>query len=568
MKANGIRKVVASPGSTNITLVTSMQHDPFFEIYSCVDERSAAYMACGMAAESGEPVVISCTGATAPRNYFPALTEAYYRKLPIVAITATQDLANVGQLIPQVTDRSLRPKDVVVCSEHLQFIEAKSDEWNVTLKVNRALRALKKNGGGPVHLNLETRYSKDFSVRKLPETRVIKYIDYNTPFIDLPKGRIGIFVGSHKPMEEELTRAIDSFCASYNAVVLCDQTSNYKGKYRTFHSLIAAQDDYVSELLRFDLLINIGEMSGNYVQMGKILSKQQWRVCEDGETRDPFRNLTAVFEMSELAFFAHYSSLATENSDSLLKAFKKEYKTCLEQFPEIPFSNIWMAHQLASRLPKYSRLHVAILNSLRSWNFFEVDPSIYGFANTGGFGIEGGISSVVGASLISPNNLFFCIVGDLAFFYDLNSMGNRHIGNNLRILLVNNGRGGEFRIPYTVSYQLGSETDEYIAAARHFGNKSRDLVKHYAQDLGYEYLSASNKEEFKAVIERFVDPNITDHSIIFEAFTDVEGENSAIWAAHHILCDKSFVAKRKLKAAIKSLLPDCAIQKIKKILGK
>lgn len=68
LKAHGIRKVIASPGTTNITLVASMQQDPFFEMYSSVDERSAAYMACGLAAESGEPVVLSCTGATASRK--------------------------------------------------------------------------------------------------------------------------------------------------------------------------------------------------------------------------------------------------------------------------------------------------------------------------------------------------------------------------------------------------------------------------------------------------------------------------------------------------------------------
>ena len=74
LKQHDIKKVVASPGTTNITLVASLQHDPWFEIYSSVDERSAAYIACGLAAESGEPVVLSCTGATASRNYLPVLT--------------------------------------------------------------------------------------------------------------------------------------------------------------------------------------------------------------------------------------------------------------------------------------------------------------------------------------------------------------------------------------------------------------------------------------------------------------------------------------------------------------
>lgn len=91
----------------------SVQQDSFFEIYSCVDERSAAYMACGLAAEIMQPVVLSCTGATASRNYFPALTEAYYRKLPILAVTSTQEESKIGQLIPQVIDRSIQPADTV-----------------------------------------------------------------------------------------------------------------------------------------------------------------------------------------------------------------------------------------------------------------------------------------------------------------------------------------------------------------------------------------------------------------------------------------------------------------------
>ena len=123
LKEHGIKRVVASPGSTNVTFVGSIQQDPFFEIYSCVDERSAAYMACGMAAESCEPVALSCTGATASRNYYPALTEAYYRKLPILAITSTQEEANIGHLIPQVLDRSAQPHDIVKMSVHLQTVK-------------------------------------------------------------------------------------------------------------------------------------------------------------------------------------------------------------------------------------------------------------------------------------------------------------------------------------------------------------------------------------------------------------------------------------------------------------
>ena len=113
LKAHGVKKIIVSPGATNMTFVGSVQQDSYFEIYSSVDERSAAYIACGMAAESGEPVALSCTRATASRNYYPGLTEAFYRKLPIVAITSHQGNNRIGHLIAQNIDRRVLPKDLV-----------------------------------------------------------------------------------------------------------------------------------------------------------------------------------------------------------------------------------------------------------------------------------------------------------------------------------------------------------------------------------------------------------------------------------------------------------------------
>lgn len=127
LKEHGIRKVIASPGGISVVMVASLQSDPYFEMYSVVDERSAAYMACGMAEESGEPVVIVCTGATASRNYVSGLTEAYYRKLPVLAITYTQIVSRVGHLFAQVIDRSTIQNDIARKSVTLPVVENESD---------------------------------------------------------------------------------------------------------------------------------------------------------------------------------------------------------------------------------------------------------------------------------------------------------------------------------------------------------------------------------------------------------------------------------------------------------
>ena len=122
LKAHGIHRVIASPGTTNMTFVVSIENDPWFQIWSSVDERSAAYLACGMAAETGEPVVISCTGATASRNYMPGLTEAYYRKLPVLAITSTRGNHKLGHLIDQQIDRRNIPNDIAMQVVGVGFI--------------------------------------------------------------------------------------------------------------------------------------------------------------------------------------------------------------------------------------------------------------------------------------------------------------------------------------------------------------------------------------------------------------------------------------------------------------
>lgn len=155
MKQYGIKKVIASPGTVNVPFVASIQQDDFFEVYSCVDERSAAYMACGFAAETCEPVVITCTGATASRNYLPAMTEAYYRKLPVIAVTGTDRIENTGHLMPQAIDRTQIQKDIAICSVFLNQIRTDEQEWRCIVDANKALINSTRRGGGPVHINLE-----------------------------------------------------------------------------------------------------------------------------------------------------------------------------------------------------------------------------------------------------------------------------------------------------------------------------------------------------------------------------------------------------------------------------
>lgn len=567
LKKHGIKKIIASPGATNICFVASIQSDPYFEIYSAPDERSAAYIACGMSVESGETVVLTCTGATASRNYVPGLTEAFYRKIPILAVTSTQPLGRIGHNIPQVIDRRIEQNDIFRLSIQILPIYTKEDKWACETQINKAILELRHRGNGPVHINLTTNYNPYFDVKELPNVKVINRICYGDSLPKISSDRIAIYVGAHTRWNEKLVKCVDEFCFQYNAVVLCDQTSNYKGSYKIMMSLPACQDLYKPACYNIDLLIYIGDISGADVN---IESKRSWRVNPDGEVRDTFRNLQYVFEMEEVDFFKKYlnKDIETNKSNTFFIEWNNEYKDILNEIPELPFSNVWIAQHTASKLPEDSVLHLGILNSLRAWNFFDVPNSVLGYSNTGGFGIDGNLSSFIGASLVAPEKLFFCIIGDLAFFYDMNSLGNHHIGRNIRIMLINNGRGTEFRNYNHLGARFGEDADAYIAAAGHYGNKSPLLIKHYAEDLGFKYLCASNKEEYLKNMDEFLDSRIVDKPVLFEVFTDSKDESEALETIRNIKKSPKGMVKGITKIAIKNIFGQQGIDTVKKIIKR
>lgn len=567
MRAHGVRRVVASPGATNVTLVASLQSDPFFEVYSAVDERSAAYMACGMAAESGEPVALSCTGATASRNYVPALTEAYYRKLPVLAITSTQDMGRIGQLVPQVLDRTSPMRDICVADYHLRTPRTAEDERTCNRQANEALLALSRRGGGPVHVDLETEYSGDYSVRELPGERVIRRHVAGGGLPPVPGGRVAVYVGAHRPFSGGGTEALEAFCDAYGAVVLCDQTSNYRGSHRVLAPLAAKQELSHAACRSLDLVVHVGEVSGAY---DDIRARRVWRVSEDGEARDTFGRLTDVFEMRERDFFEAYAASAPEGrgGDALLSEWREADAAARSRMPELPFSNLWMASRAAPALPEGCALHLGILNSLRAWNMFETPDSVTCFSNTGGFGIDGVLSTALGGALASLGRVTICVLGDLAFFYDMNALGNRHLPASLRVLVVNNGRGTEFRNYSHRAAALGDDADPYIAAAGHFGSKSPDLVRHYATDLGCEYLAATDKASFEAALPRLVDPEPHDAPLVLEAFTDSADESEALRMVYTLDVNAGDAAKRAAKDVAKRVLGGHGVRAVKSVLGR
>ncbi len=117
---------------------------------------------------------------------------------------------------------------------------------------------------------------------------------------------------------------------------------------------------------------------------------------------------------------------------------------------DLKFSSLSIARELSKSIPDYSILHTAILNSTRITQFFDFNKTVKYYSNLGALGIDGCLATFIGHSLVTEN-LSFLLIGDLSFFYGMNGISIRGIKNNVRIILLNNGGGEEFKIklPYT-----------------------------------------------------------------------------------------------------------------------
>jgi 2-succinyl-5-enolpyruvyl-6-hydroxy-3-cyclohexene-1-carboxylate synthase len=568
LKKFGIKKIVISPGTTNVPIARSVQNDPYFEVHSVVDERSAAYFATGLSFASGEPVVISCTGATASRNYLSGLTEAYYRNIPVIALTSQHHTIDYNDLVPQVTDRTVSQNDVKRYAALLPQVKDNDDLKQCVFKVNKALTIATTKGGGPVHINLPVNPKYSFTSKELPEYTKIDFFrseQINTKDIikELSGKRVGIFIGSHKPFKDSTISAISKFTTMTGAAVFYDHTSCYTGK----NGILTAQ---ISDLLQAnntpDLLIDIGSVSGDYSASRLFNGITTWRVSEDGEfhNRMSSEKLTKLFDTSEEYFFSILAEAASRiKSTSYFSSLESSIKRI--KVPEIPLSNTYVAEQLSKNIPKKSILHLSILNSLRNMDFFKLDDSILSSCNVGGFGIDGPVSTLIGQSMSNKDRLAIGLVGDLAFFYDMNALGMREIGNNVRIILVNNNNGVEFRLNNQLENQWGSDTDSYISAAGHNGS-----AKGWVESRGFHYITASSKEELDAQIEEFCHKDINHFNapVLFEVFTEVANEQKAvdlIRAANSPAAKKVLEKSPTIKKIAKKAAPKKAVDLYKKL---
>ena len=297
LKAHGIRKIIAVQGTAKAGFRAVVRDDPFFQVCASIDERSACYMACGMSAESGEPVVLACSEEGSSRSCFPAMTEAYYRQLPILAVTQS------GRGRAQFTDSTSSPRDCAKITAHIPAIASEEDSFRCAAKINEVILELTRNGGGPAVLSIEAEGNHASSEDGLPSVQAIDRIEHNAkPLPAITAKRVGIFVGPHSEWSTKLTALADAFCEKYNGVVFCADIGGYKGKYAINPGFMN-----FSQRKEMDLMIHVGLAEG---VSPALRPSEVWSVDPAGRVSDVSGKLRCVFQMTEEEFFARYVELA------------------------------------------------------------------------------------------------------------------------------------------------------------------------------------------------------------------------------------------------------------------
>lgn len=523
LKKFNVSEIVLSPGGSDAPIVQSFQYDDFFHCHSVVDERNSVYYGIGISQIKNCPVACVCTAGTAVSNFLPGITEAYYQNIPIIAITADSPEYYLGQLrLQKIEQRGIFggyvKKDIT-----LPAVQTEEDEWACNRLCNEALLALGHHGKGPVHINLNIAKTLECTSEKLCEVNMIRrheFIDYPEIKRRLFGKKIMVVVGAGLNVDEKFNHICKVFFEQYNCFFSVETVSNLRCKgcvttypmTETFN--IPDEEAYIP-----NIVISIGNHIASYFLesylRGNRSKIENWFVSECGEVRDPYWSLSDIFEVNPLVFF---ESVVVDTSYKELEhtyynSWMDLYKTTERKIEK--FSSFQIASVIAEKMPNRGILHTAVLNSTRAMQFSDYyNKDIKCYCNLGALGIDGCVATFVGEAVTTKNHAYL-LIGDLSFFYGMNGISIRDLTNNIRIILLNNGGGEEFKIKMNYS-----DIENYVCASKH------RKAKGWAMDCGFQYYYADNIDTVRYVLDEFAKES--DAPMFLEIMLDMDMDSQMI----------------------------------------
>lgn len=547
-----VKQVVLCPGSRCAPLTLAFVRHPEIEPRTFSDERSAAFVALGIAQQLRNPVALLCTSGTAAYNFSPAVAEAFFSNTPLIVFTADRPSEWIAQHDGQTIYQSeIFGKHVKRSFQLPQNYEHDDSRWAINRIINEALNLAMQEPKGPVHINApfqEPLYPKGEGISFSENVRVIEDLtpqfDITPDQIDFIKNQWSKFnnilvVAGQQELDPTLQTSIEKFIQQHHIPVVGDILSNLHGVpdvVRYSDSFLGQAPDEIKQRLKPDLLITFGKsvISKNLkLFLRHHKPSTHWHIQPAGVPADTFKSLTHHFETTAQSFFSftavlprteNFASQKQSNYQQLWEVEERRAARSLQEyFPQKEFGEFELIQEVIHRLPSSCNLHLANSMSVRYANFVGLDTAqkdIQVFSNRGTSGIDGCTSTAVGHALCNKT-MNILITGDVAFFYDRNAFWHNYALPNLRIVLLNNHGG----IIFGMIDGPGSQPE----AEEFFITRQRLNAKKLTEEFDFDHLKLDHPRKAKNLLNDFfyhdgrtkileVETDLMTNKTIFENF--------------------------------------------------
>ena len=529
----GVKKALICPGSRNAPLTLAFARHPSIDCYSVPDERSAAFIGLGMAIKSKLPVVVLCTSGSAAYNFAPAVAEAFFSQIPLIILTADRPQEWIGQLDGQtIYQENIFGKHVKASHTFPSEYGNKDVVWHCHRLINESINLACEFPFGPIHINIPLRepfypsenekiqYSSDLKITDV-ETAENQLEEFD---FEITKYQNILIIGGQNQSNSELSNLLSDLSQKFKIPIVADIISNLS----SVTGAITVQDIFLRDknnfnALRPDLIISFGKsvISKNLkLFLRQVKPIQHWHIQQAGEVADTFQSLTKVIRCTPLVYF---KQILQKENIKLQNAFYNNWqeintKTKLRLEDQLGASNVFSEFKafknVIDQLPNNIDLHLANSMAVRYANFIGLDEKrdVEVFANRGTSGIDGSVSTAMGAALCSEREVYL-MIGDMAFFYDRNAFWHNTLPSNLKIVLFNNHGGGIFRMIDGPSKQ--QELKEF------FETNQKLNAGHLSKEFDLDYTLCSNTAELTNGISQMVKPSTKPFILEIETNTEV-----------------------------------------------
>lgn len=535
----GITDVVISPGSRNIPLAIGFASNNHFNCFSIVDERSAGFFALGISQQKNKPTIVLCTSGSALLNYSPAVSESFYNEIPLIIISADRPDYKInigdGQTINQnnvfgsniLFSKSLlqdviHGTDSILASNKQNLIKKnrldnksieKIQSYNQILNEETILDSFSKSiqFKKPVHINIpleEPLYDfidvPSISLsKKIIKPKIDKSNTYNLKNLLDKYSRVLILFGSLDP--DSLSKSTISKLSKFNKIVVLKESTSNLDDISFFGNIdqiiapieVSINKESIFNSLKPDIIITMGGMviSKKIKQFLRNYSpKKHYHVGFNIAKDTFFKDVEHLKLDPDLFFKQTLNNIINSSYNSVWKKLSNKRKKLHKKYiNNIPFSDLLVFSILSSRISSEYHIQVANSSPIRYLQLFEMNNYTM-YSNRGTSGIDGSTSTAVGYSVFSKTPTLL-ITGDLSFLYDTNGLWNNYINSNFRIIIINNGGGGIFRI--LPGFKDNSVFSKFIETQHNLS------AKYLAKMYGFIYQKKSTKIGLKLALKSF-----------------------------------------------------------------